>query len=284
MENGQQNFGDLTPEQRLAVISRAPGAIFVTGEESLRLRSLNAAAGVTLTCSGRFWRLDGSIEPLSFRHVPNTDRTLATTLHKLGVGWLTDLRVVPTAGTPLYGQCWALVELVRGFTGGVTDLSSLVGGCVTANQPIMWPGTRSRGTLDGPGVIRSITGTNPAAGAEISETVPTGARWRLLAILATLTADANVANRVASIFIDDGTNVLIRQSAQSTQGASESRVYSWFPGSQRLALVGGDMTWAGSNRLILLAGSRIRTSTALLQAGDDWSAPQLLVEEWIEGA
>ena len=46
-------------------------------------------------------------------------------------------------------------------------------------------------------------------------------------------------------------------------------------------ILGNEFSWRD---LILLAGHRIRTSTSSLQAGDDWGAPQLLVEEWLEGA
>jgi hypothetical protein len=34
--------------------------------------------------------------------------------------------------------------------------------------------------------------------------------------------------------------------------------------------------------IILSDGDRIRTQTTGIVAGDDWGAPQILVEEWIE--
>ena len=277
-------FADLPLTQRLEMALRAPGAVFVTGEDNLRIRSLNAATGVTLSVTGRFWRLDGTIESLAFRHVPNTNRTLATTVHTLGAGWLLDVRVIASAGTPIVGQCWALLELVRGFTGAITDLSAIVSGYVTANQPLAWPGSPARGTLDGPGALRSVTGTNPAAGVEISETVPTGARWRLNALASFLTPDATVANRTARLLIDDGTNILWQSEPGGVATAGAAWRYTAGAGIPRLAGAFDIQTWSLPTDLILLAGWRVRTLTASLQAADDWDAPFLLVEEWIEGA
>ena len=57
--------------------------------------------------------------------------------------------------------------------------------------------------LDGPGTIQSITGTDPSAGNEISQTVPANTIWRLWGMYATLVTDAGVADRRASRYIDD---------------------------------------------------------------------------------
>ena len=45
---------------------------------------------------------------------------------------------------------------------------------------------------------------------EWSETVPTGARWQLLALMVTLATDANVANRFPALAIDDGALVVFQ--------------------------------------------------------------------------
>lgn len=276
-------FADLSLEQRIDFAMRGTGALFVTGEDNLRLRSLNAATGVTLAVTGRFLRLDGQIQPLQFSHTPNTDRTLATTLHKLGAGWLLDLRIIASGGTPIIGQCWALLELVRGFTGAITDMSTLVSGCVTATQPLTWPGTPARGTLDGRGAIRSIAGTNPAAGSEILETVPTGARWRLLSFDASLLTDATAGNREAALLLDDGASTLIKVGSGQAHGASTTYEYVAADFGTQPPVTGFNLRAIPLPPVILLAGYRIRTSTYSFVAGDNWTAPQMLVEEWLEG-
>jgi hypothetical protein len=86
----------------------------------------------------------------------------------------------------------------------------LLQGYVTDTSRLSFPGSPIRSSIEGPGVLRSITGTNPAANAEISETVPTNARWRVHAIRFTLVTDANVANREVALTLDDGAAVFAR--------------------------------------------------------------------------
>lgn len=129
------------------------------------------------------------------------------------------------------------------------------------------------------GVIRTVTGTNPAAGAEVSETVPAGKEWRLLSIAVALVTSATAATRRPHLLIDDGTTVSYRRASNATQAASLTQNYV-FAGEGPEAAVRG--TWVADPlpSLPLGAGYRIRTSTESIQAGDDYGAPVLLVEEF----
>lgn len=261
----------------------APGSVYLSGEDNLRIRSLNAATGVTLNVAGRTLNLDNQVRSFQFDHTPNTDRTAATTIGGLGPGWLLNFRVAITAGSPINGQCWVLVELVRGQTGATHVLGVLSSGYVTAQQPIGWPGATPTGTHAGDGVVRSITGTDPAANVEVSETVPTGARWHLLAVSVSLVTDANVANRFPQLVIDDGATTIFAADPAAAQAASLTRRYNASVGGERLDSVDTNKQWSLPIDLPLLAGYRIRTATTNRQATDNFGAPQLLVREWLEG-
>lgn len=128
--------------------------------------------------------------------------------------------------------------------------------------------------------IRSITGSNPAAGAEVSETVPASARWNLLLFRDQLVTSAVVANRIPQLTIDDGTNtLLIIPPAAGTQAASTSFSYHWGNlGYGSNATNNG--VQIGIPSLVLGAGYRIRTLTSALDVGDDYAAPQYLIQEW----
>ena len=278
------DFRALSAEQRLQAGLASPAAFYVTGEDALQLTALNSATGVRLTVSGRFMGLDGLPRPFVESLTPTTDRVASSIVRPLGEGWILDLTVVAAAGSPSIGQCWARVQVVRGLTSVGIVLGTLVSGYVTAVQPIAYPRGKVRGTLDGAGLIRSITGTDPAAGDEISETVPSGARWKLLALQATLVTDATVANRGPRLTFDDGTTECYSSDAAEVQAASVTRVFAAGQGTQRLAVVGNRASWQWPVGVLLLAGWRIRTSTSALQVGDNWGAPQLVVEEWLEGA
>ena len=148
-----------------------------------------------------------------------------------------------------------------------------------ANVPIQ---TFADGSIALDGTPTSVAGTNPAAGAEISETVPTGKRWRVLGLQFSLVTSATVANREVVIVVDDGTNTLF----QSPSGANHAASLTW---AYSAAAVGQPVAGATATTvrqinfppLLLPAGARIRTATTNIQAGDDYGAPRLLVQEYV---
>lgn len=131
------------------------------------------------------------------------------------------------------------------------------------------------------GRIRSITGTDPAAGEEISEVVPARRRWAIKSIFFTLVTDGTVADRDVSLILDDGTNQLWHITCATPHPASSSYTYSFAQIASGESMVGNSCFHPFPD-LALPAGARIRTVTDLLKAGDNFTAPQLLIEEWID--
>lgn len=175
------------------------------------------------------------------------------------------------------GTCFVRISLrVEGVV-----MATLFADYVTDTVAPAYPNGRVSSSIEGPGLIRSITGTDPAAGVEISESVPTGALWQLLGLSFTFIADATVASRETHTVIDDGTTILYQSGPSALVAAS---------GASRFSLSGLQAFSSSSSlralpfnspNFKLLAGYRIRTSTVNLQAGDNYATPQLLVEEWI---
>lgn len=276
-------LGTLSAIDRARIALTSQGPFFLSGEDALQLSVINSlAGGQTVTIVGRMMLLDGTMRTFSETITPSAARTLQSIQRSLGEGWLLNFSVSASAATTLIGMTWARVQVLRGQTGATSLVASLMAGYVTSSQPIAWPGSPIESSLEGQGNIRSITGTNPAAGVEISETVPTGARWKLLAFSASFVTDATVANRGPVFFVDDGVTVLFATDPNILQTASLSPRYNAFPGGPRLSAVQSNSQWSLPVDLRLLAGYRLRTSTGNLQAGDDWTAPQMLVEEWLE--
>lgn len=255
----------------------------LTGEDHLRVTSIGAFVGARLALEGRLVNLDGRITAFAEAHVPSGVYATVSTLHGLGEGFLTNAHLRVTAGAVLRGHVYATVEIVRGLTGAVQPLATLMQGYVSANARLAWPGSPLENTVAGVGRIRSITGTDPAAGVEVSETVPAGVRWRLLTFRGSLVTDGTVATRDVRLTIDDGALVVAQLPADQTQAASLTVSYS--------ALAGGPLATPRNTGAVipfpvgitLAAASRIRTVTANLQAGDNWGAPQYTVEEFLEG-
>ena len=262
---------------------REPNAFYVTGEDNLRIASLNSVAGVQVTISGRMLTLDGKLQPFSVPHVPNTDRTVRNQIHILGEGWIQNLSAVVTAGAPLYGQTWIRAEIVRGSTGAVEPLAVLLQGNVTAVQKLAFPGADIYATHERPGALRVITGADPAAGAEMAETVPSGARWRLLQLHIVLATDATVSNRESRLILDDGTTQYFESGVTAVLAASTSAAITLWRGSFLPSLASTVRGMNAPDYIVMLAGHRLRTETSNLQAGDNYGAPLYVVEEWLEG-
>lgn len=275
---------ELPLEERLRLALKASTPWFLSGSDALQVSSWNSLTGVTLTIAGRFRTLDGQDSPFSFASVPATDRTIVSTLRALGDGWLLNVTVFVSAAAPITGQTFVRLQIVRGLASSGIVLGTLAAGYVTAVQPLAWPGSGVKSSLEGQGALRSITGTNPAAGVESTETVPAGARWRLLLYINDFVTDATVSNRLPRLVLDDGASPEWIADAAEVQALSVTRNHHAGAGSTRLVVVGSQGVWHLPVDLRLLAAHRIRTLTTNLQAGDNWGAPQLLVEEWLEGA
>lgn len=259
----------------------APAA-YVTGEDNLQLVVYGSVAGVVLTIAARVLSCDGDVLDLTGTLAASSDRTIAKTTIPLAPGWLTNLAVYASTGSPLVGQCFVAVRLVRGLTGAITELATLAQGYVTGGQRIAWPGSPVRSSLAGPGAIRSVQVAAPAAGAELAVTVPDNARWRLHTLTASLVASATVATRSPRFVFGDGTNELASVESLSTIAAGETGV--WSLGA--FGFAGGTsakrFTVPIPAGIVLPAGATIASVTTAIDAGDQWSAAQLLVEEWIE--
>ncbi|MGH9411301.1 MAG: hypothetical protein ACRD1V_17845, partial [Vicinamibacterales bacterium] len=112
--------------------------------------------------------------------------------------------------------------------------------------------------------------------------VPVGARWRVKAITAPLVTSSAVANRFPNLIVDDGAKTVFQVGTDQAQTASTTTTYSIAEG---IGLEGNsDNVVLGTLPvdLRLPAGFRLRSLTTALDAGDNWGAPQILVEEWIE--
>jgi hypothetical protein len=258
------------------------GGLYVTGEDNLRLTTFGGVANLVVVMEGRLLDCDGRIVPLAERHVPNSNYTAAQSIFGLAEGVLTNVQLRIATGTAGRGGVFGVLEIVRGVTSNAQALGTLLQGYITTNARLAWPGSPIESSLNGPGRLRSITGTDPAAGAEISETVPTGVRWKLVSFTAILATSAVVANRAPSLILDDGATTVFQLGANGTVAASSAAGYTWAAGLGIFGSTGNGNAGALPDPAWLSAGYRIRTQTGLFDVGDNWGAPRYLVEEWIE--
>lgn len=269
-----------------APLSIFAGAYYSDGGESLLLSVNNAATGVTLKLAGRTIAFGESrVSPFEMNLVPATDRSTSTVRVILPAGWLLSAVVTVTAGTPLVGQCFTRLSIVHGVSTVGPELWTVAADYVTAKQPVTWPGRPIQSSLDGGGALRSIAGTTPGAGAEVSEAVPTGARWEPISFHARLVTAVAVANRFPRLVLDDGGAIPYGEyhPPPTAQVASTTAAYSWGEGVPAQV---GQVNYQAPLPVGLRAGAahRLRTITTGIQAADQWDQVQYLVRETIEGA
>lgn len=259
-------------------------SFYVSGEDALESNAFNTAAGVTIAIVGRMLLLTGEIVPFAYSHTPNTAGTRDQKRFQLSEGWILNASVAPSAGTPTGSTCVVVVRVVRGVTSNAQQLGVLCQGPITASQELSWPVTIAAGngsqSIAMPGTVRSITGTNPAPGVEISETVSAGKVWRLISFTCAIVTSATVANRRTRFTVDDGATIVYQVDTNKDVTASGADAFYFATGLYLDANNGNDRIAGVPVGLLLGAGFRMRTVTSGLQAADDYAAPQYLVEEW----
>lgn len=254
-----------------------PSTLYVSQEDSLQIRVFSYLAGQSLNVLLRTLRPDGTVFETSQNFPLAAVQTLQTFQVNLEEGYLLGLLVAYNATGAAPHTNWIAVNLLRNGS-----VQVLVSGQLTPGAFLGWPGGPMLMPRDGAGVIRSITGSTPAAGAEINEVVPTNLRWNLLAFRYSLTTAVAVANRESNLTMDDGVNIFVTDVSSFTQAASLTETYAWMQNVQRQQGAQATVLTLPLPAVLLEGGFRIRTSTTNLQAADQYTAPQYLVQEWFD--
>lgn len=277
---------EITTQPPRAEITRElvqpPSRVYMTLNDQLYIRTRNSLTGVVLRIAGRLLTPNGEIVPFQFTHTPATNRSSSLEAFQLAEGYLLSAVVFATSGAPVRGQTFVELGFLRGIVDAGSIVDVLVKDYVAANRPIAFPGSPIRSSLEGPGALRSITGTDPAAGVQISETVPTNARWRYMSMQASLVTSATAGNRRHRIRFDDGTTEFYSNATNTVQNPSTTVDIVFGPMGEAESVSGAIYLVPTPEMLFLSAGFRIRTDPIQFQVDDDWGAPQLLVEEWLE--
>src|SRR5439155_23558161 len=108
---------------------------------------------------------------------------------------------------------------------------------------------------------------------------------QLLSFNVQLVTSATAANRVPAFLLDDGANVYGRFAVAQALTASATWFVEFTPGASRITVEAAAHGYAfAPSPALRRAGHRIRTLTAAIQVGDQYSAIFYLVREWIEGS
>lgn len=229
--------------------------------------------------SARTVRIRGitKVGAIDERHATNSDRSKATTSFRVSdVPLLLNISLATTGVKR--GECYVRITLQAGGF----DIAALSAGYLTDDRQIQWPPGLFESSTEGPGLIRYIRGTDPAANVNFSETVPTNARWRLISLLVTLVTDANAANRFMQLTFDNTTSDMYQLPAPEAQIAGLTRLYAYGIGAHLNLSPINTRYSIPLPELILRGGDRVNSVVTNMQAGDDIALPEIMMEEWIE--
>jgi hypothetical protein len=260
-----------------------PSAEYLAPGDMLSVVVTNSDPAVTsINVLARIIRAaDGQLSFSQWTLAVNSSRVVASKLFPLPEGYLLSIHAIGNAGTNR-GRCFIECAIQRSNVGGFPEFVQLVSDYLSRQHDPAWPVGSYIHSVDGRGFPRSVVGTTPGAGAEITETVPTGARWRLSSIRFRLATSAAVANRSVQLIIDDGANPVWIGGFNFVQAASLIEDYGPGIGASPVIDASGVVATTALPDMLMFAGWRWRTRSTNLQAADQYSAVQYNAEEWIE--
>jgi hypothetical protein len=259
-----------------------PAMQYIGPEDLLLVQSMNSHATTRVEVRGRLLLPDNTVQPIRYVHTPNRDRSSRADAIPVGGGYLLSLMAVPDAVDVRRGQCFVTLGLTSGAATSNPATHVLAQDYLSSSEAMGWPGSPVHGSAEGVGNLRVIVGTQPAVGQEIDETVPTNARWRAIAMTAELVTSAAVGNRIVTLRAVTPGGVAAGWVSIYSHPAATLGDYVFGNTQSRQANAFGAVLVEIPPYIPLLQGWELETFTSGLQAGDQWSAPVLWVEEWLE--
>lgn len=259
-----------------------PTQTYVGKDDSLWVGAAVNTVGLVVTLNARYLMPNGTIQLNQYTLRFALSRAMTYQQITLPEAFL--LSVAATCNLQPGGGASAFVEvLLSRFSPSLFNASQvLCQGYINFNQPVSWPGGVNSTSVDCAGLPRSIGGTTPAAGADISDSVPANAKWGVVSAFFKLVTSAAVANRTLVFVIDDGVNIVQTVVINIVIPAVTTWNISIGQTLQNITLPASGVANAcmplGVNLFPLW---RLRTLTTGLQAGDQYSNITYGVQEWL---
>ncbi len=260
-----------------------PSFVYVTKDDALLISYANSVFGGILTVRFRLLRPDGVILPSEIQLPLSNNRAQHSITIPLTEGFLLSGVAIATGLTTLRGQCWVNISLYRG-TGDYAHITQVLAqDYVDSFEQLSFPGTPQSQLLKGPGFLSTATASDPAAGAEISISVPSRSQWKVHCGTFQLVTSATVGPRRIGLELFQSPSTVMRSGASVEIPENTTVKITMLPGIQATQLANGNIIIPLPNELIINNGATLSTVTAGLDSGDQYSAINLFVEEWNTG-
>jgi hypothetical protein len=257
-----------------------PTSAYIAVDDVLQIFIQSRVATPVLKILVRILLPDGTIVPNDFSYSPANATLGVNIFQSLPEGFLLSIGAYDANATQP-GQTWVKIALRRG-TQTVGVLSQvLLAGYVTFDNALGWPNSPLWPKSYGAGNIRVVVGTAPGAGNEVTETVPSGVRWRLVSVFIVFGASAVAGNRIPFFIFDDGSNQYSFTDLPVFTASLAANITLAAGYTESADAGNGVWKYSGIINHFMPTGFRFRTHTVGWQAGDAYNAPIYLVEEWL---
>lgn len=259
-----------------------PSSVYVESDDEIVFNFASTQLeNEQITVNYRLLRFDGEVIHGQFVAIFPADRLVHTHTEPLTEGFLLSMSCKALQATTR-GQTFVRAFITNPGLGGNQPSYMLMADYVTQQMAPGYPNGRVTMPSEGPGNITQVTGSTPAAGANWSLQVPANSRWRVITTSAVLFTDAVVGNRV----VEEQFVVNLMAGYLAVSASNQ-------PASTSYAYTGAELTPTATARvdrinlpvppdLILLAANFVNSVVFGMDPGDQWSAPQMIVEEWLD--
>lgn len=258
-----------------------PTQVFIQRDDTVVIFIASSGTGGVVRVTARVLRTDGVVVPLSADIAIASAAGFQQNPFPLTEGYLLSLAMMTVGHSDTF-PCYVRAVLFREAQGQNIPTQVLAAGYAENNNPIAYPGMQSLSPHDGGGFTRRFTFGPPAAGAELSVQFPSGFRYRIISCFFTLTTSATAGNRQIVITLDDNNNIFWRFGAAANQAPSTTVNYNLGQAIGPATDIAGDVLIPLPTEATIWNAGSIKTITAALAAGDQYSAMQVASYEYVD--
>jgi hypothetical protein len=262
-----------------------PSILYVDVDDQLVLQSASNQGAEVVTVNVRLLLPNGRLEDMQFVTRPAGTRTPLVQKFSLAQGYILSVSAA-CAVAVTRGQTFLRISTQRAASGAGNPAQMLFADYVTTQAASAYPNGRVLSPTEGPGWIHPISSSAPGAGADFVFQSVNNQRLRIIEAFAQLTTSAAVANRNIQIEVLHSASVVQILSALASVAASTTANVTLVPLNPYTGVNPNDLLIPIPPALTLAgftgAVGTIQSLTTNLQAGDQWSALTVLVEELLE--
>lgn len=258
-----------------------PSQVYVTVDDDIVVGCASSATNEAVTVTYRLLRADGELINGQFIVRPTSNRAITVHSESLAEGFLLSVSC-KAAVAVTRGQTFVRVFLGNPALGAGVPSYMLMSDYVTTAMAPAHPNGRQIAPVEGPGRPFTVNIANPAPGAPFTFQVPANTRWKARGINFNFLTSAAVGNRFVFLVTTTSGIISYQGTSDKLQAPSSICVYG---GAALAPTVSPDLTRGTvplPPELILLGNDVLNVLAGGIDAADQFSFPDLMVEEWLD--